>query len=458
MPKSKKDLSREQFLRLADLLGQLPNFMALIEDDEPESRIGQAELRDEMIAILAHEIGYQLPSAATVGQDFHSRLCQIHDDSLPMAARKLKTAMKTMHNINRRRAKARNRIAHAIGFKTPAVLDDIYLLKLRRPYPPPDHMIFEIPRKPFPPPPRLIDRTCMYTDKYHNLIEYRLKHTLDADKSAIFYDKETKVPFAIVVRGLAQEYFDLLQPWAVHLVKESLRRRYHTRRNNPEMAGVGVSRGARNGLGLCGWIQNLKEQFKKADDQASHERAVSSLFGIAYALIRSRLPSIVGDTFENTMKQSGIPRLDRKNCRQFTVPLETDNLSFTHYPLALPEGYMAHNFSIQIHRDSLWNGCPWAVYWNILRRRKNNQSIGKEAGGSFFIADYGLRIINASNTCVAWHLNLYHGTGIYEDGLEHVGIAMLLSKHTETSWKKFQKAVKNGLVPDGKLDLYEDMH
>jgi hypothetical protein len=66
MPKSKKDLCREQFLRLADLLGQSPVFMALVEDDEPDSRIGQAELRDDLIVILADKIGYQIPSAATV--------------------------------------------------------------------------------------------------------------------------------------------------------------------------------------------------------------------------------------------------------------------------------------------------------------------------------------------------------------------------------------------------------
>ena len=82
MPKSKKDLSREQFLRLADLLGQSSVFMALVEDDEPESRIGQAELRDDLITILTDEIGYRLPSAVTVGQDFHSHLCQTSDDQL----------------------------------------------------------------------------------------------------------------------------------------------------------------------------------------------------------------------------------------------------------------------------------------------------------------------------------------------------------------------------------------
>jgi len=28
-----------------------------------------------------------------------------------------------------------------------------------------------------------------------------------------------------------------------------------------------------------------------------------------------------------------------------------------------------------------------------------------------FVSDYGLRIVNASDTCVAWHLSMWDGTG-----------------------------------------------
>jgi len=49
------------------------------------------------------------------------------------------------------------------------------------------------------------------------------------------------------------------------------------------------------------------------------------------------------------------------------------------------------------------------------------------------MAAYGLRILNASNTCVAWDRRELHGTGRYEAGLEHIGIAILMSKDIETS-------------------------
>ena len=54
MPKSKKDLSREQFLVLADRLGQSPTFIALLEDDDEESRFARTEDRDDMIMITLY--------------------------------------------------------------------------------------------------------------------------------------------------------------------------------------------------------------------------------------------------------------------------------------------------------------------------------------------------------------------------------------------------------------------
>jgi len=54
MSKSKKDVSHEQFLHLADLLGQSPVFCALVEDDGPESRFSRAELRSGIARLDKH--------------------------------------------------------------------------------------------------------------------------------------------------------------------------------------------------------------------------------------------------------------------------------------------------------------------------------------------------------------------------------------------------------------------
>ena len=70
--------------------------------------------------------------------------------------------------------------------------------------------------------------------------------------------------------------------------------------------------------------------------------------------------------------------------------------------------------------------------------------MGKESGASFFVSQYGLRIINASNTCVAWDVSKPHGTGWYEGGVKHIGIAILLSKATQSSWQKYKQKVNDG--------------
>lgn len=67
------------------------------------------------------------------------------------------------------------------------------------------------------------------------------------------------------------------------------------------------------------------------------------------------------------------------------------------------------------------------------------------------MSDYGLRVINAANSCVTQDISLDHGTGILEHGLEQVIITMLLSKTTELSWKKYNEKYKDGLIQPDEL-------
>ena len=77
--------------------------------------------------------------------------------------------------------------------------------------------------------------------------------------------------------------------------------------------------------------------------------------------------------------------------------------------------------------------------------------VGKESGGNFFISDYGLRVVNATNSCVEWNISLNHGTGILENGLEQIIITMLLSRTTERSWEKYEARYKKGLLQPHEL-------
>jgi hypothetical protein len=178
------------------------------------------------------------------------------------------------------------------------------------------------------------------------------------------------------------------------------------------MAAVGVTAGQRS-KSAFGWVRNLKSCI----DLQYHQYNILSLFGYFYALIRGRIPYICA-YFEEAMKGTDIPRLDPSGSKQFTLPFDDRNIIFVHHPLTPPEGYISHNFSRGIHKETYWENCPWGVYWNLVRQHSKGQ-IGKDLGASFYNADYGIQVVNASNTCVAWDRSDLHGTGQYEEGLEH---------------------------------------
>ena len=94
------------------------------------------------------------------------------------------------------------------------------------------------------------------------------------------------------------------------------------------------------------------------------------------------------------------------------------------------------------------------VYWNLTRRQENGV-IGKESGASFFVVDYGLHIINDANTCVAWDIGLYHGTGVYENGVEHIGVTMLLSDRIQSSWETYNRKLESGKLFRGQLHCHQ---
>jgi hypothetical protein len=155
------------------------------------------------------------------------------------------------------------------------------------------------------------------------------------------------------------------------------------------------------------------------------------------------------------MSSTGLPALDPTQSESFRLPLRPGHsVSFNGYPLAQPEGYIAVDFTKQIHHDTHWLGCPWACSWNLSRTQPNNQ-VGALSGASFFISSYGIRIINSSNSMTAWRMDDWHGTGCYYDNLSHVGLSLLLSKSIQTVWYKYLSKLQSGELGEGDL-LWSD--
>ena len=53
---------------------------------------------------------------------------------------------------------------------------------------------------------------------------------------------------------------------------------------------------------------------------------------------------------------------------------------------------------------------------------------------------------------------MWHGTGWYYNNLSQVGLAFLLSKVTETTWKEYIEKVQGGELSDGDLLWNTKMH
>jgi hypothetical protein len=134
-----------------------------------------------------------------------------------------------------------------------------------------------------------------------------------------------------------------------------------------------------------------------------------------FAVVYHGWAARLAEQFEAILNKSNLPCLTQQHFREFSVPIgngENDFITFRGYDLAPPEGYIAVEYAKCIHRDSHWKEISWACYWNLCRRNSENL-IGAESGASFFLAEYGIRIINSTNGFVGWKVSKWHGTGRY---------------------------------------------
>jgi hypothetical protein len=458
MPKSKKDLNVERFPKLADTLAKDKEFCSIVGRSSPD----RAERLDAIIKNIAPTVEYTvLSSSHSISQNFAMHLARTPHNTLSPAAQRLQSMFLEYSQAKPRRRRSHKSVAKRIGFmgndihhrlRLPADIPIVELDPLHTPYPPEGHIVLERPYSSIPPPPKKRDPTCSYLYKYCQLDETMLQYTLDAHKEAIFVDKATQEPILVVLRDFAKDYYDIIQPWSVNLLNDSIDRRSHyVLRNDPgQMARIGVSPGQRSGS-VFGWVRNLKKTKKATTGLEDHQYQVSSLFGFFYALVRGRMPRFAED-FEKAVLDSGIPRNDQTESKRFTLPFDQD-ITFQNHPLAPPEGYISRNFSRGIHCEMCWPGCPWGVYWNLARDAPNGD-IGPHSGASFFNATYGIRVVNSRNTCVGWDRTLLHGTGRYEGGLAHVGLAILLSSNTKRTWEKYQAHVRDGTMQEDDLLWY----
>jgi hypothetical protein len=417
-------------LSLAILLGGDSGFSEAIENG------ASMECLDDLVKKAAATVGFQFPSEKAKQQAYQtvfSRLGRHHGTTSlenPHAQRflqllqerkaKTKVAQRSRHNFARRMGI----INKEPELQYPSHLKVIYLDRLPKHniYPPFDHYIFEKPYKVLPPPVKIYERPSTYADKYHVLDESMLQCTIGEDESAIILDKDTKELVAIVVRDFVKSYYNSVEEWSSALVLDTLNRPNPALRNDPETAHLDVIEQAP----FFGRVRHLHDKYKKADDSQMHNPHLCSLVGFFYSLVRGQLP-IIASKFEHILLKSGTPRYDQHDSQKFTLPF-LNGPTFQYSHLTPSDGYVSHNYSSYIHHNGYSNLRKVAIHWNISRKH-GNRTVGRESGGNFFVADYGLRIINSTNSCVGWDASLAYGTSVPEDGLDQLIITL-------TAWLK----------------------
>ena len=103
---------------------------------------------------------------------------------------------------------------------------------------------------------------------------------------------------------------------------------------------------------------------------------------------------------------------------------------------------------------------PFAVQW-IVRRNQ-----GPDAGGHFYIASHGVKIMNTADTMIAWPPWLWHGTSLpdfhpserYPD-YQQLGMAFVTPPRLATVFEKHAEAFKAARndQPFGKVETAEDI-
>jgi hypothetical protein len=429
--KARQMQQQEEFGRLLKALAANTDFVTAVASDPNLSQ------KDLETIIHNHATTLRCTSLSTISfRDLQSRILAHDVSNADSDIQELHSAFQ-LYSETPSRKKRRQNTAHRIGFShtlnTFHKLRVIPMRRLSQPYPPPGYIVLE---RPGPEPEPLVEKdyTCKHPARFQELDDSRLSRTIGANESVVIIDEDTKEIVAIVIRNFAKGSFPIIKKWATKLIRDTVRRRRTSQRNGKGILVLfGTSTGPRNNK-IVGWVRNLANRWMKSPDRKDHDTELSSLFGLFYSLVRAQISPEIVEDFERTIRDANLPRIDFHGNNEFIIPFDCP-LRFSGYEMAPPEGYAAIDYLKEIHHDKHFKGCPWGVYWNIARDQPQN-NVGMKSGANFFIADYGLRIVNSENVCVTWNIAMEHGTSWYYDDLSHVGLAFILGRDLENTWNR----------------------
>jgi hypothetical protein len=213
------------------------------------------------------------------------------------------------------------------------------------------------------------------------------------------------------------------------------------------------------------WARNIKRRISHGALADLTYRS-SSAFALAWNAFRNQLPTEVIDSFDEYFKKSRIYRMDptgktRKGKARGTYVILDDEespIEFRDVELCPPSGFFGANYTRYIQlftsrhlADAVFRyihdeRCAhlYGVSWTTIRETRR-----EDAGGHFFIADYGIMVCAARDTVTVWKPREYHGTGLAhcapeasDPGYYQAGLAIVTPISVTNAWKR---------VRDGKI-------
>ncbi|KAI0687881.1 hypothetical protein C8T65DRAFT_523062, partial [Cerioporus squamosus] len=142
---------------------------------------------------------------------------------------------------------------------------------------------------------------------------------------------------------------------------------------------------------------------------ASSNFRTSCLLALGWNICRSVLPPAIMEDWVAFLDTHRLPRMDagvgtQSTTGHVTIQLGDTPVVFDDMELAPASGLLNQNYARGVHRERQPH--LFAVQW-ILHR-----SHDASAGGHFYIAEYGVKIINAADTLISWRPWQWHGTSL----------------------------------------------
>ena len=139
-----------------------------------------------------------------------------------------------------------------------------------------------------------------------------------------------------------------------------------------------------------------------ADEKEKFQEDISAVFATCWNLAVKKYPIEVIKDFEQFLTDTALPRMKyNPQIPGFTLSFNNNySHTFHEQPFAPPSGQSAMNYCRYIHIEV--NATRYMILWYTNHQTHHESLSPLQSGANFFLADYGVRVQNASDTSIFW--------------------------------------------------------